>query len=98
MDGRTEKHVTLEDIQLDVVESFCYLGDEICPGGGGELATIARTRAAMGKFRELLPLLTSITISLTRCGKLYDSCVRGTLLHVSECWPPVERRNAMPFV
>ena len=98
MDGRTEKHVTLEDIQLDVVEAFRYLGDEICPGGGCELATIARTRAALGKFCELLPLLTSITISLARCGKLYDSCVRGSLLHVSECWPPVERRNAMPFV
>ena len=86
-DGRPEKHVTLECIQLDVVESFRYLGDEICPGGGCELTTIARTRAAWGKFRELLPLLTSTTISLARRAKLYDSCVRGTLLHASECWP-----------
>ena len=69
------------------MESFHHLGDEICPGRGCELATITRTRAAWGKFRELLPLLASTTISLARRGKLYDSCLRGTLLHASECWP-----------
>ena len=87
VDGRPEKHVTLEGIQLRVVKSFRYLRGEICPGGGCELATIARTRAAWGKFRELLPLLTSTTISLARHEKFYDSCVRGTLLHASEWWP-----------
>ena len=87
VDGRLEKHLTLEGIQLDVVGSFRYLYDEICPKGGCELATIARTRAAWGNFRELLPLLTSTTISLARRGKLYHSCVRGTLLYASECWP-----------
>ena len=48
------------------MELFQYLGDEICPGGGCELAAIARTRAAWEKFRELLPLHTSTTISLAR--------------------------------
>ena len=86
VDGTPEKHVTLEGIQLNVVELFRYLCDEICPGGACELATIGQTRATQGKFRELLPLLTSITISLKRLGKLHDSCVRGSLLHVSECW------------
>ena len=46
VDGRLEKHLTLEGIQLDVVGSFRYLYDEICPGRVCELATIARTRAA----------------------------------------------------
>ena len=87
VDGRTEKHVALEGIQLDVVESFRYLGDEICPGDGCELATIARTKAALGKFRELLPRLTSTTIFLLRRGKFSDSCVRGALLHATVCWP-----------
>ena len=58
IDGRPENYVTLE-----AVESFRYLGDELCPGGGCELATMARSRAARGKFRELLPLLSSSTIS-----------------------------------
>ena len=70
-----------------VVEWFHYLGDTICPRGGCEQATSARTRAAWGKFCELLPLLTSTTISLARHAKLHDSCVRGTLPHASECWP-----------
>ena len=87
VDGRSEKYVALEGIQLAVVQSFCCLDDEISPAGGCELATIARTRAAWGKFCELLPLLTSTTISLAKREKLYDSCVRGTLLHASECWP-----------
>ena len=97
VDGRPPKHVTLEGIQLDEVESFCYLGDEICPGGGCELATIVRTRAAWGKFHELLPLLTSTTISLARHGKLYDTCVRGTLFHASECWT-LQREEVQCFL
>ena len=68
------------------MESFRYLGDELCPGGSCELATIARTRAAWGKFRELLALLSSSTISSVRCGMLFNSFVRGALLHLSECW------------
>ena len=86
VDGRPENHVTLEGSKLDVVESFCYLGNELCPGGGCELAAIARSRAAWGKFCELLPLLSSSTISLARCGMLFNSCVRRALLHASVCW------------
>ena len=86
IDGRPENHVTLEGSKLDVVESFRYLGDELCPGGGCELATMARSRAAWGKFHELLPLLSSSTISLARRGMLFNNCVRGALLHASVCW------------
>ena len=85
IDGRPENHVSLEGSKLDVVESFRYLGDELCPGGGCELATISRTRAAWRKFRELL-LLSSATISLARRGMLFNSSVRGALLHASEYW------------
>ena len=46
IDGRPENHVTLEGSKLDVVDSFRYLGHELCPGGGCELAIIARSRAA----------------------------------------------------
>ena len=81
-----ENHVTLEGSKLNVVESFGYLGDELCPGGGCELATIARSRVALGKFRDLLLLLSSSTISLARRGMLFNSCVRGVSLHASVCW------------
>ena len=86
IDGRPENHVTLEGSKLDVVESFRYLGDELCLGGGCELATIARSRATWGKFREFLPLLSSSTISLARRGMLFNSCAREALLYASVCW------------
>ena len=35
--------------QVDTIKSFRYLGEDICPGGGCELATVARTRAAWGE-------------------------------------------------
>ena len=85
IDGRPENHVTLEGSKLDVVESFRYLGNKLCPGGGCELATIARSRVAWEKFRKLLPLLSSM-ISLARRGMLFNSCIRGALLHASVCW------------
>ena len=53
--------------------------------GGCELATIARTRAAWGKFSEL-HLLSSSRISLARRGMLFHSCAGGALLHANECW------------
>ena len=73
-------------VTLEVVNSFVYLGDGICPGGGCELATVIRVRSAWGKFRELLPLLTSKVISLHTRGKLYNSCVQSTMIYGSECW------------
>ena len=76
----------LEDSKFNVVEFFRYLGDELCPDGDCKLVAIARTRAAWGNFCELLPLLSSSTISLARRGVLFNSCVRGALLHASECW------------
>ena len=82
VDGRPEKHVTFEGIQTDVVESFRYLHDEICPGGGRECPELA----AQGECPELLPVLTSTTVFLVKCGKLYDSCARVTSFHASEFW------------
>ena len=46
VDDRPKNHVTLEGIQLDIMESFHYLGGKICPGGGCELVTIVQTGAA----------------------------------------------------
>ena len=50
VDRRPEKHLTLEGIQLDVIESFRNLGDEVCPEGGCELATIREPEQHGGSF------------------------------------------------
>ena len=56
----TNRYQFVDSQQLAVVDSFCYLGDNISAGGGCEAATVTRIRAAWGKFQELLPILGSI--------------------------------------
>ena len=46
IDGRPCNSVMLDEQPLEVVDSFRYLGDTICAGGGCETAIIARIRAA----------------------------------------------------
>ena len=57
-------------------------------GGSCSLAIITRCCTAWGKFKKLLPILTSKHISLTVRGKVFDTCVRSALLHGSETWAP----------
>ena len=72
----------------DAEPSFCYLGDTLCGGGGSESAIITRCRCAWGKFKQLLPILTSKNIKPKTRGRLYSVCVRSTLLYASETWAP----------
>ena len=58
---------------LEVVDKFCYLGDMLSVDG--DAAAEARTRIGWNKFRQLVPLLTNMAISLIRRGRLYSSCV-----------------------
>ena len=74
--------------KLDVVDSFCYLGDTIGAGGGCDLSVITRIRTAWGKFRELLPILTSRALSYITRGQIYSTYIRTVLLYASECWAP----------
>ena len=79
-------NVVVDNESIEVVGSFCYLGDMITSGGGCSEATVVCCRAAWKKFKELLPLLTSKSISLRNRGKVFVTYVRSALLHVSECW------------
>ena len=88
IDPREKTEIYLDDEKLDVVSSFCYLGDTQSPGGGCELSSVTRVRSAWGQFREILPLLTSRGLKLTTRGHLYNTYVRHAMLHASECWAP----------
>ena len=83
IDGRPQNEVQVGPDQLEVVASFCYLGDMLSAGGGCEIAVTTRVKTAWKKFRELLPVLTSYK---TR-GHVYSFCVRSAVLHASETWP-----------
>ena len=89
IDGRPHNEwLLVQDKKLDVVDSFCYLGDTIGAGGGCDLSVITRIRSAWGKFRELLPILTSHALSYITRGQIYSTYIRTVLLYASECWAP----------
>ena len=84
IDGRPVNLVLVDDHKLEVVDSFCYLRDSISPGGGCETATVTRIRTAWGKFRELLPILKTKSLSLKTRVSIYNSCIRGAMLYASK--------------
>ena len=63
------KNISISEDTLDVEPSFCYLGDMVSQGGGCLDGITTRIRCAWGKFRELLPLLTSSYIPLKKKGE-----------------------------
>ena len=74
IDGRPVTHVDVDVTQLDVEATFCYLGDMFSAGGGCDHAIAAHCCAAWGKFRKLLPILTSKHISFKTRGKVFTAC------------------------
>ena len=85
-----------QDVALDCVEVFCYLGDMIEAGGGAGEASRVRVRCAWKKFRELSPILTTRGASWKLKGKIYSTCVRSVMTYGSETWPmKVEDRQRL---
>ena len=83
LDGRPQRGPD----KLEVVASFCYLGDMLSAAGGCELSTTTHVKTAWKKFKELLPVLSSRHLSFKTHGRVYSSCMRSTMLHASETWP-----------
>ena len=87
LDGRPQKEVQVGPDKLEVVASFCYLGDMLSAAGGCGLSTTARVKTAWKKFKDLLPVLSSLHLSFKTRGSVYISCVWSAMLHASETWP-----------
>ena len=87
LDGRPQKEVQVGPDKLEVVASFCYLGDMLSAAGGCELSTTTRVKTAWKKFKDLLPVLSSRHLSFKTRGHVYSSCVQSAMLHASETWP-----------
>ena len=79
--------VTLGRQKLEVVPSFCYLGTAY-PQVGDVNSLLSSLPCRMGKFNDLLPVLTSRLFSITSRGRVYNVCVRRAVLHASEIWAP----------
>lgn len=63
--------IALNDQALEVLETFCYLGDTISARGGAVHIIIARTRIGWSKIRDLLPLIASKCAPLGTKVRLY---------------------------
>ena len=87
LDGRPQREVQVGPDKLEVVASFCYLGDMLSAAGGCELSTTTRVKTAWKKFKELKPVLSSRHLSFKTRGHVYSTCVRSAMLHASETWP-----------
>ena len=75
IDGRPMIQVDVEGTKLDVEDTFWYLNDTLCSGGGYDSAIAARCYMAWEKFRKLLPVLTSRHPFPKVLGKVYMACV-----------------------
>ena len=84
---RPQKEVQVGPDKLEVVASFCYLGDMLSAAGGCELSTKTRVKTAWKKFKDLLPVLSSRHLSFKTRGHVYSSCVRSAMLHARETKP-----------
>ena len=77
IEGRTQSEVQVRPDKLEVVASFCYLGDMLSAGGGCEITVTTRVKTASKKFRELLPVLINPATSLTRPLAMYTALACG---------------------
>ena len=83
LDGRPQREVQVGPDKLEMVVSFCYLGDMLSAACGCELSTTTHVKTTWKKFKELIPVLSSCHLSFMTHGRVYSSCVRSAMLHAS---------------
>ena len=78
--------ITIPEGVIAEVKQFCYLGDVLDSVGGAERAAKARVSIAWMRWRELSSLLCNPGIPLLHRARVYDACIRSTMLYGSETW------------
>ena len=81
--------------KLEVVASYCYLGDMLSAADGCELSTTTHVKTSWKKFKELLPVFSSFHLSFKTQGHVYSSCVWSTKLHASDTWPLTSQNSSV---
>ena len=77
--------------QVEIVDSFCYLGDVLRCEGGAEAAVRARIACAWKSWRELASILVNQSIPFKARAQVYRACVRSVLLYGSETWATTQQ-------
>ena len=81
-----DKIITLDGDNIEVVDRFSYLGDEISTEGGAQEAVTSKIRSAWKNFKKVSNVICRRSISLKVRGTLYKSYVRNALTYGAECW------------
>ena len=81
-----DKMITLDGDNIEVVDTFFYLGDVISMEGGAQEAVTSRIRSTWKKFKEVSNVICRRSISLKVRGTLNKTYVRNALTYGAECW------------
>jgi len=76
-----DERVTPDGDDLEVVDRFLYLGDDLSSVGGVQETVTTRIRSGWKKFKEISGLLSKRGLSLKIKGTMYKKYVRS-----AECW------------
>ncbi len=74
----------MDEAPVEVVDSFCYIGDVIRCEGGAEAAVRGRIAWAYKSWRELASLLVNQNTPLDSRAQVYRASVRSVLLYGAE--------------
>ncbi len=75
------RQVRVGEASIEVVDSFCYLGDVIRCEGGAEAVVRGRIPCAWKSWRELASLLVNQKIRLGSRAQVYRDCEISVLLY-----------------
>ena len=81
LDGRPQRKVQAGPDKLEVVASFCCLGDMLSAAGGCELSATTRVKTP-GRSSRSCYQFSSRHLSFKTRDRVYSSCVRS-----NETWP-----------
>ena len=95
--NRPPTKVDVDETLLYVEPNFCYLGDSLCAGRGCKLAIITRCGIAWGKYKRLLPVLTSKHVSFRTHRKVFNAYIFSVLLQGSETLAPTAPDCVQPL-
>ncbi len=89
------RQVQMGESPVEVVDSFCFLGNVIRCEGGAEAAVRGRIACAWKSWRELASLLVNENIPLGSRAQVYRACVRSVLLYGAETWVTMKQLETL---
>ena len=82
----TMQKFRLEEMEIEEVGSFVYLGSVVSESGGAEEDVASRIKEAKGVFVQLYPVWRNLNISKEVKIRIFKTNVKSILLYACETW------------